>query len=106
PPLHDVRAEPAHADAADFLVVGQREMQWPLETAAQKFGDERETRRRKAFHVGDAAAGDLVTEPGCREGVRAPWLAVDRDNVGVAGKDDPARKAIAVARGKRSEQIR
>src|SRR6266536_6105930 len=61
---HDVGDEPAHADAADFLVVGQREMQGALEPPAQKFGDECETGRRKAFHVGDAAAVDLVADPG------------------------------------------
>ena len=52
----DVLQQAAHADAADFLVVRQREMQRALEPAAQELRHERESDRRKALHVGDAAS--------------------------------------------------
>ena len=53
---NDVLQQAAHADASDFLVVRQREMQRAFEPAAQELGDERESDGRKALHVGGAAS--------------------------------------------------
>ena len=56
----DVGDQPPHADAADFLVVGEREVHGSRESAAQELGHEREAGGREALHVGDAATVHLV----------------------------------------------
>src|SRR4029077_2195641 len=45
----NVRDQAAYADAADFLVIRQREMERSGESATQEFGHEREADRRKAL---------------------------------------------------------
>ncbi len=90
----DVVDQPAHADAADLLVVGQREMHGTRETAAQELGDEREPRRRKALHVGDAAADHPVADQRGLERIGVPRLAVHRHDVRVPGKHDASGRRL------------
>ena len=52
----DIGDQPAHADAADLLVIGKRKMERALEAALQKPGHERESDRRKTLHVGHTAS--------------------------------------------------
>ncbi len=80
----DVRDQATHADASDFLVVGEGEMQWALEAAAEKFGHQREAGRGKALHVRDAASVQPVALDGGGKGIGFPRLPVDRDDVGVS----------------------
>ena len=77
-----------------------------VETAAQEFGHERESDRRKALHVGDAAAVQPVALDRRGERIGIPRLAVDRNDVGMAGKHDAAGRRVAVPRRQRREQIR
>ncbi len=102
----DVVDQPPHADAADLLVVGQREMQRTREPAAHELGHHREPGRRKALHVGDPAADDPVSDQRRFERIGVPRLAVHRHDVGVPRQHDAARRRVAVARGQRRKEIR
>jgi hypothetical protein len=102
----DVRDQPTHADAADFLVVRQREMDRPRKPAAQELGHEREPGRAEALHVGDAATENAVAAHRRAKRVAVPRLAVDRNNVGMAGQDNATGRGVAVARGQRRPQVR
>src|SRR6185437_8071261 len=73
----DVGDQPAHADAADFLVVRQREMQWPRKPAAEELRNEREADRAEALHVGDAAPVQAIAGERRFERIRVPRLPVD-----------------------------
>src|SRR5450631_172505 len=94
-----------YTDAADFLVVGQREVQRALEPAAQEHGYMREPDRRETLHVGSAAAIQPVTDLRCLERWRVPGLAVDGHHVSVPREHDPAPRGVAVLRWQRREQV-
>ena len=57
-----VRDQAPDADATHFFVVRKREMQRTLQSAAQEFRHERQRCRRKALHVGGAAAVQPVAD--------------------------------------------
>ena len=72
------------ADAAHFLVIGQREMDRPRQLG---LGDVRRQRQRhadKAFHVAGAAAVQLAVAHFGLEGIGRPVLAVHRHHIGMA----------------------
>jgi len=102
----DVGDQPAHADAADFLIVRQREMQWPRKAAAEELRNEREADRAEALHVGDAAPVQAIAGERRFERIRVPRLSVDGHDIGMARQHDAASRRVAVARRKRGEQVR
>jgi hypothetical protein len=101
----DVVDQPAHADAADFLVVRQREVERTLEPAAQELWNQRESGRTETLHVGDPAPVDAVAFGRRRERRPGPRLAVDRNDVGVSGQHDASVRDVAVLRRQRREQV-
>ena len=103
---HDVGDQSAHADAADFFVVGQCKVNRLGQSAPQEFGHEREAHGRKTFHVGDTPAIEPIVLQRNNERIRIPRLAVDRHHVGVAGEHDATVRDVAVPRGQCGEQIR
>ena len=92
-------------DAADFLVVRQREVQRALESPAQELGNMCETDGAEAFHVGHAAAVEPVTHDRRFERCGIPGLAIDRHDVGVSRKNDAADRPIPILRRQRREEI-
>ena len=91
----------AHTDAADFLVMRQRQLQRPaqrgvggLEHGVDRQGD-------KAFHVAAAAAVDPPVLQRRLERRHAPGLAGGGHHVGVPGQQDPRH----IARASAGEQI-
>ena len=97
----EILDETADADAADFLVVREREMQRLVE-ARHVLRQQRERDRDEALHVGGAAAVEPAVLLDERERIAVPRLAVDRHDVGVAGEHEPA----VAARAQRREEIR
>ena len=90
----DHRPDP---DAADFLVVGQRQMQrrfQPDLLAPDPLG-QRQHAGDKALHIrGTAAVGAAVLDRQ-RKGIAGPVLPLDRDNVGMAGEQHPGPIILA-----------
>ena len=74
--------------------------------AAQQFGDERKSRRQEALHVGHPPAEDLLAARRGFERVGVPGLAVHGDDIGVAGKDDPAGRGVSVKSRQRGPEVR
>jgi len=97
----DLADERLRAEAADLLVIGEGEMQRPLQI-------ERGVARRHGKAGGDETlhvAGTAAVEPAVAldhaERVRRPVLPLDRHNVGMAGQDD----AAVAGRAERSEEV-
>ena len=101
----DIGDEPAHTNAPDLLVVRQREMQRPRESATYELWHECQPDCRKALHVGRAAAVQTSIFQPCLEGRRIPWLAVDGNHIGMTRQHDTVGRRIAVAGGQRREQV-
>ncbi len=74
------------ADAADLLVIGQREMDRPLERRLLELGQHGEADRVERLHVAGAAAVILAVLERQRPRIAVPRLAVDRHDVGVAAQ--------------------
>ena len=70
--------QPAHADAADLLVIGEGEMQRRLELRLRELGRHRQQHGDEALHVAGAAAVEQAVLLRHRERVGRPVLAVDR----------------------------
>src|SRR3546814_20796224 len=81
--LHDVD-QAAHADAADLLVIGKREVDRRFQAALQKAGGEGQRDGEEALHVRRAAAVEPAFLLRRLEGVGCPILAVDGYDIGVA----------------------
>ena len=96
--LGQVLDQSAHADAADFLVVRQRQVQRRIGIGCQVFGHHDQCRGDVAFHVGHASPIELVTDYGGLEGVGVPGLALDGHDVGVT-RQHQARPAPAADGG-------
>jgi hypothetical protein len=93
----------ADADAADLLVVGQRDVQRHLQRRRAEPRRMRQNAGDEALHVGAAAA---IEAPRCivaaqHERIARPALAGHRHDIGVSRQGDPA-----IARGPdRREQV-
>lgn len=101
-----LRDQVAHADAADFLVVAERQVHRALELSPEQFGDHHQRGGAVPLHVGHAAAIELVADDGCDERIGVPGLAVDRHHVGVARQHDAADLGLAVFCGQRGPEVR
>ena len=88
--IREVRDQAADADAADLFVVRQREMQRTLEVAPCHLRHQGQGDGDKTLHVAYAASDQAVAGLGGLPRIGVPLLAVNRDHVGVAGKDDAA----------------
>ena len=84
----EVGEQPAHADAADFLVVGERQMDRCDERCARELGYEGQGDGDETFHVAGPAAVEPIVGLGQIEGVAAPGLAVDGHHVRMTGERD------------------
>ncbi len=94
-----VAQQAAHANAADLLVVRQRQVEAGMPLGRHEVGHSRQRHRDEALHVGrappvQAAVADLRIER-----VALPRLAVDRHHVGMARQHQP-RPAPRRQRGK------
>ena len=76
--------ERTHANAPDFLVIGESEMERRGEVHTGGAIGGREGAGEKALHVGGAPRGQAPIEVAQTEGITAPRLPVHRDHVGVA----------------------
>ena len=79
------------AEAADFLIVGEREVDRLLERGLQELRQQGEADGVERLHVAGAAAVILAVLQRERPRVGDPGLAVDRHDVGMARQDDAAR---------------
>ncbi len=102
PALDELVQQPAHADAADLLVVGEGEVNRSRELAGKDFGRHREHDGDEALHVARPAPVKPAVPFDDREGIARPLLTVDRHDVGVPGKNQPT----LAFRPQRGEQIR
>ena len=87
--------ELAGAEAADLLVVAEREVHRERRVAGQKGGGLRQRDGNEALHVGRAAAVEPPVLHLRAQRVRRPVLPVPGHRVGVAGDDDAGRLAFA-----------
>jgi hypothetical protein len=89
----------AHAQAADFLVVTERQMHRERRLAVQEIAGVGQRHADKTLHVAAAAAVEPAVADRSRQRVQRPVLAVPGHGVGVARQDDAGRLALA-QRGK------
>ncbi len=89
------------AEAADLLVVAERDDDGAGEVGREHLGDERERGGGEALHVGGAAAVQAAGALGQGPGVGGPGLASNGNHVAVAGEDDAARDRRADQREER-----
>jgi len=95
----------AHANAADFFVIAESQMDRALEFSFQQLGHHHQTDRAKTLHVGHAAAVHLVALNHDLERVGVPRLAVDGHHVGVAREHQPTHLGFAVVRWQRGPEV-
>ncbi len=76
------------AEAADFLVIAERQMHRLRALLEQRHGGQRQ--RDKPLHVAGPAPVQQTVLFGHQPGVGLPVLPVDRNDIAVAGQDDPA----------------
>ena len=82
--VEQVFYQASHPDAADFLVIRKREMQWCVGIRCQKLRRHHQRGGNVAFHVGDTSAIQLVAHHGRFKRIRVPGLALDRHHIGVS----------------------
>ena len=80
----------AHANAADFLVMGQRQMQRRAQWQPAGGNEAGNRCGAKALHVCRAASIKPAILLGAGKGWPGPVLSVDRHNIGVAGQHHAA----------------
>ena len=83
----EMRDQGPHADAADLLVMGKRQVDRRGERARDHLRHRRQTAGEIALHVGCAAAMQAAAARGEAERVVRPGLAVDRNHVGMPRQD-------------------
>ena len=76
----------AHPDAADLLVIGQRQMKRRLQLHRRRLPRRHQRRRDKPLHVRRAAAIYSAAFLGRLEGGPRPGLAVDRHHIRMSGQ--------------------
>jgi len=97
--------QPAHTDAADFLVIAEGQVQRPLEFAFEQLGHHHQGGGAVAFHVGHAAAVKTVADHLRHKGIGVPGLAVHRHHIGVTREHQAADFAFTVVGGQGGPQI-
>ncbi|MNS58027.1 hypothetical protein D3C72_909320 [compost metagenome] len=90
--------------AADFLVIGKRQVDRLLARHGQEFRHQRQRTGDEALHVAGAAPIEKPVFFNELERVRAPVLAIHRHHVGVARQDDAALLAAVLPR-QRGKQV-
>ena len=91
----------ARAEAADLLVVAEREVDGERQVGREERRHLRDGEADEALHVGAAAAVEAAVAHLGAERIDRPVLAVPRHGVGVAGDDHAGRLALA----ERREQV-
>ena len=91
--------QPLHAEAADFLVVAQRQVHGKGRGAVQKISGVRQRHADKTLHVAAAPAIKLAVLDRGRQRVQRPVLPVPGHGVGMARQNNAGRLAFA-QRGK------
>ena len=86
----DVLEQVADAEAAELLVVGQREMDRQAQPRRCHLRHQRQRGGDEALHVRGAAAVELAAALDDGEGIALPGLARHRHHVGMAGQHDAA----------------
>ena len=94
--------QPARAEAADLLVVAEREVDGERQVGGEERRHLGDGQADEALHVGAAAAVEAAVLDLRAERIDRPVLAVPRHGVGVAGDDHAGR----LARAERREQVR
>ena len=84
PFLRDLAEHRPHADAADLLVIGDRQMDRRRELGLDHLRHHGQTHRDEALHVGGAAAIELAVALDQLERIVAPVLTHHRYDVGMA----------------------
>ena len=97
--------QPAHADAAHFLVIAEGQVQRPLELAFEQLGHHQQGRGAVTLHVGHAPAVQTVADHLRHKGVGIPGLAVHRHHIGVAREHQAADFGFTVVGGQGGPQI-
>ena len=100
--LAHVGDQAARAEAADLLVVAEREVDGERQVGGEERRHLRDGQADEALHVGAAAAVEASVLDLGAERIDRPVLAVPRHGVGVAGDDHAGR----LARAERREQVR
>ena len=87
----EIADQPGHPPAADFLVIGQGELDRVLQAVfgGNELRHHREGDGDEALHVGRAAPIHPSIALSQDEGIAVPILAVDGHRIGVTGQDDP-----------------
>ena len=80
--------QPVGADAADLLVIGEREVNRLLELGLLELRQHGEADGIERLHVAGAATMVFAVLQGERPGIGVPWLAIDRHHVGVSAQHD------------------
>ncbi len=78
------------AQAAQFLVIGEGEMERRLQRLGCHLRHQRQAKRDEALHVAGAAAHKTRIRFHQLERITGPGLAFDRHHVGMAGEHDAA----------------
>ena len=99
--LHHVGQQIAHAEAADFLVIGKRQVHRRLQATPDEFRHYCQRASDETFHVGSAAAVEPTVALSQHKWIGGPVLPVHRHHIGMPGQYD-ARDA---ARPQRRKQI-
>ncbi|MNF78213.1 hypothetical protein D3C84_603860 [compost metagenome] len=91
----------AYADAADFLVMGQGQLQWAAQRAVSCFEHGVDRQGNKSLHVAAATAVNPLVLQRRLERRHAPGLSDGRHHVGVSGQ----QHARQIARANAGEQV-
>ena len=102
--LH-VGNQAVYANAADFFVVTEGQMQWTFEFSFEQLGHHHQSGSAVAFHVGHAAPVQLVANDLRVKRVCHPRLTVNRHHIGMARQHQATHFAFTVMRGKGGPQV-
>ena len=94
---HQIRC----AEAADLLVIGQRDVNRRRGRGRCEMWDMRQHRGDEALHVGRAPPDDAAVAPCCGEGRARPVLARDRHHIGMRRQHDAGSVTRANGREQR-----
>ena len=80
--------EAAHADAADFLIMGKSEVQGRHDVSCQEFRRQRQAHADEALHIAGSAAIEASVVLDHLKRIRVPVLSIHRNHVRVTGERD------------------
>ena len=102
--LH-VGNQAVYANAADFFVVTEGQMQRTFEFSFEQLGHHHQSGSAVAFHVSHAAPVQLVANNLRVKRIRCPRLTINRHHIGVARQHQAAHFAFAVMCGQGGPQV-